>query len=996
MSKQAADDCGNEQNNERGSGDGDPDGRTFEEAARDVRRAKKLGKHDYEGKLPDPYLPSIDTVPDTLMDAPWMCWAFEWDEGDELTKVPRHGEGARNWAASVTESDNWTDVKTAFETAREKGWGVGPVFTAENDLIGIDIDDGRDSANNEPTEMAQDVIDRLDTWTEVSVSGTDFHPIALGEVPDGGSKGDVEMYDDARFFAFTGQHVEGTPDDIRVRPDEVKDIHDEYVMASSGTVEGKESGQTDETAKENTHSPVLDDETAAEPNPDPVQDIKDTVLVGRAINADDGGYFEDLWRGKWQKHTHRWKGDSQSEGDMALCQKLAFWTGGDPKRIDRLFRESSLYRDKWDEPHYSNGDTYGERTIEEAIENQDEFYSPNRSRGGASSNVNPGVSEPEPGTHGFETHNGGYGYWDEGDEDTGASWVGWTNFEIEVESFLSIKGDTEKMELTVHPRNGKPYNVTVEPTVFNEPRAFRREVACGRTTTFTGGGKALAKVKQFVGTQTAPELTGVRQMCRRDGRLVLPGGSLTADGWEEEPTHRYIKQDVGIERKTQLTPDNDEYDEDDVRSILELLPQTRDPERFLPAVGWFYATPIRPVITDEEGEFPILSITGGTGAGKTSTLETMWELFGVNGDPFSANGTTFSSMRMVSSTDSLPVWFDEYKPSDISDGRLDGFHDLVRKSTKGGVISKGNADQTTTEHHLRAPVVVSGEQRFAGPAEQRRSVLATFKEETADPTGEHAHAYAQLTGGSYRMDNGQIEHYDGCDLTGHAMAYHQWLLGFSDEEIVERWHDAEKRVLDLLDTYGLGDVDSAGRVALQTIVLGIRLYRAFADEYGASVPFDVDDEDRALTYVAKQQGEGGRRESHLDEFIRLLSLTAMDDEIEDGRHYTETGGQKTGDREIRVHMGKTYPKVAQYVQNHGLHKGTELLDEQDYRERIKEQVEVDDSYITCYSQNTVPINRSFGIHVQRAEKVIEAFDREHFYGEKDETDWANRKTEKIG
>jgi primase-polymerase (primpol)-like protein len=59
---------------------------------------------------------------------------------------------------------------------------------------------------------------------------------------------------------------------------------------------------------------------------------------------------------------------------MALCSLLAFWTGGDTHQIDRLFRDSGLYREKWDEVHFSDGATYGERTIERAIAGTQEFY----------------------------------------------------------------------------------------------------------------------------------------------------------------------------------------------------------------------------------------------------------------------------------------------------------------------------------------------------------------------------------------------------------------------------------------------------------------------------------------------------------------------------------------------------------------------------------------------------------------------------------------------
>jgi len=52
---------------------------------------------------------------------------------------------------------------------------------------------------------------------------------------------------------------------------------------------------------------------------------------------------------------------------MALCCLLAFWTGGDQTQMEHLFRQSGLLREKWDEVHYADGSTYGEKTIERAI-----------------------------------------------------------------------------------------------------------------------------------------------------------------------------------------------------------------------------------------------------------------------------------------------------------------------------------------------------------------------------------------------------------------------------------------------------------------------------------------------------------------------------------------------------------------------------------------------------------------------------------------------------
>ena len=66
-----------------------------------------------------------------------------------------------------------------------------------------------------------------------------------------------------------------------------------------------------------------------------------------------------LWEGEIPE------GKSHSEADAALCMILAFWCGGDEEQMDRIFRQSALIRDKWDELH--GPDTYGNLTIRNAI-----------------------------------------------------------------------------------------------------------------------------------------------------------------------------------------------------------------------------------------------------------------------------------------------------------------------------------------------------------------------------------------------------------------------------------------------------------------------------------------------------------------------------------------------------------------------------------------------------------------------------------------------------
>src|SRR5699024_6603105 len=57
-----------------------------------------------------------------------------------------------------------------------------------------------------------------------------------------------------------------------------------------------------------------------------------------------------------------------------LCSHLAFWTGRDAAKMDTMFRQSGLMRDKWD--RQQSGTTYGAITIQKAIEHCREIYTP--------------------------------------------------------------------------------------------------------------------------------------------------------------------------------------------------------------------------------------------------------------------------------------------------------------------------------------------------------------------------------------------------------------------------------------------------------------------------------------------------------------------------------------------------------------------------------------------------------------------------------------------
>jgi primase-polymerase (primpol)-like protein len=271
----------------------------------------------------------------------WVCWRTE-DRGETSTKVPVDPITGRY--ASVTDPETWSDYATAHTYCRdtEEVEGVGFVFTADDPYPGIDLDDCRDPSTGAVADWAVDILRQLASYTERSPSGTGFHVIVKGAVPDGGNRaGNLEMYDHARFFTMTGDRVPGAPTTVEERGDELQAIHEAFIADSEP------------------------DATDVPPEARPAVERSDDELLERARNAANGDKFSRLYdRGDTSDY------DSHSEADLALCTLLAFWTGGDPQRIEAMFNRSDLVRDRWRDRR-----EYREHTIRNAIRYCSPFYS---------------------------------------------------------------------------------------------------------------------------------------------------------------------------------------------------------------------------------------------------------------------------------------------------------------------------------------------------------------------------------------------------------------------------------------------------------------------------------------------------------------------------------------------------------------------------------------------------------------------------------------------
>lgn len=273
---------------------------------------------------------NTDNIPQELKELrQWVLWR---------NKIPYQPNGLN---AESNNRETWSTFDEVM-AALPSYDGIGIMFA--DGLCGIDIDHCRE--NDDFTPLARRVVKTINSYTEVSPSKTGLHILFWGVLPPGRRKhteSGLEMYDDRRYFTVTGNHLAGTPAKIEERIEEVKSLHKEVF----GEVEEKSQS------------------VKAAPGITP---LEDNQLLDLALSSKNGDKFARLFGGHLDEH------DSQSEADLALVSILAFWSGGDRGRIDRLFRTSGLMREKWDEKRGVK--TYGEITIDTALSGISEFYQP--------------------------------------------------------------------------------------------------------------------------------------------------------------------------------------------------------------------------------------------------------------------------------------------------------------------------------------------------------------------------------------------------------------------------------------------------------------------------------------------------------------------------------------------------------------------------------------------------------------------------------------------
>ena len=321
----------------------------------------------------------------------WVVWLYHFKTGDDKpSKILYQTDG---WAASTSDPRTWTTYPLAWACYQKHTdrqlfeyryrdnpnvpyqdltcdlAGIGYVFNSKDPLTGVDLDNCIDT-NRNIKPWARPIVEKLKPVSYGEVSPNDYgikfwthahlpeivkHKVYLDEANDEA----IEVYDSKRYFTVTGRG--------KGQITEGQAVIDWLV---------KEYMTPDPTPK-----------TIGTPRTTPQANLKTAdEVIQRLRQSRQSHKFDALMRGDMTGYG------SHSEADIALCSVIAFWTQ-DKSTIDAIFRQSQLYRDKWDERHRTDGATYGEMTIEKALSGQREVYKPRRRLQSRASWLEPGTSK---------------------------------------------------------------------------------------------------------------------------------------------------------------------------------------------------------------------------------------------------------------------------------------------------------------------------------------------------------------------------------------------------------------------------------------------------------------------------------------------------------------------------------------------------------------------------------------------------------------------------
>lgn len=618
----------------------------------------------------------------------WVLWKLEYKNG-KPTKIPYAISGKK---ADTTNSDTWESFDNVVQAYKSGGYsGIGFVFSKDDNYVGIDFDDCINDKGILNADIAK-IIDKAKSYAEASQSGKGIHIIVRGGLDKAFKRKEIEVYSHSRYFTFTGKRIGKVESVI-----ENQQLIDELLLHYAPKKNNEKKKQEVKAGTE-------------------LQDAEIKKILERAFCSKQFAKVESLYDGNWQGLY-----SSQSEADQALCNYLAFWLNKNPSNIDRAFRESGLYREKWEREDYRAA------TIEKAIYSCEESYQEYIER--------------------VQAHH--MNIWAENNCYKKKAKNGYTvisNFIIKPIRFIECidNADMSVLECQLITNDNYVIIKQYKASDFDNTQNFDKATNDFRTK-FTGNASDLKTIKVMAFNEVEQEIQafsyGGVQYLNNEWYYLDDKGGFNSKGHRAENIILYNESSIIKSSLSQI----DAINKEELIELSKYLFNFNSLEIVINIMGYVSSLFMKEKLKRLNIKFSHMFNSGESGAGKSETLENIIiPILNIDGGIMSADGCTkFVLEKLMNSNNTIPVIIEEYKPGFVDNYKLKLISGIMRNSYDGHESLRGNEKLNIDSNKLRSSIILCGESSSDETAIIERSLLLTFSKRDSD-VEERTRAYEYL------------------------------------------------------------------------------------------------------------------------------------------------------------------------------------------------------------------------------------------------------------
>lgn len=568
------------------------------------------------------------------------------------------------------------------------------------EYVGVDIDE-LSKENNK--EIAREFMEELESYTELSPSKDGIHIWIKGKVDiEKYRKADVEMYNHTspRYLTFTGNRI-GKHTEINTKTtDNLMKLYKKYI-------------DIDKPKKTNVIQMPSKD-----------LDLSESEIIDKIYNSSQSSKFDNLYNGLWENYY-----SSQSEADLALSNILAFWTQKDYSKMDTIFRNSGLMREKWDEKRADG--TYGNIILSKAIDDTREVYTPRDS-------YSIVVNQSEPITPQFGSKSVqaiGRAYHKQTEK--GPAMI--STFIIELKEIIKDDLDGEFYYRADFISREYSEELIFKAKEMNNKNDFMRLLQ-HPSFSFSGSLNDLQEIKKILSNQEYKTVRGVSFIGFHevDKKRVFITQDRAIDKDFKEVEGITVNEELQIINTDILN--QKEISEEELILLSKHLFKFNNLDIAASSISILPVFMMKPLLMQKNIKTPHLVIYGEAGAGKSQTIETvLMPFYSLDKENIlsCSNVTQFSLLKSLSNTNALPVILEEYKPSFLSETQVRLISDNLRNTYDCHNATRGTKSQKLINYPMVAPIVLIGEEGQEETAIKERSVILNFNKQSRIGKEEH-------------------------------------------------------------------------------------------------------------------------------------------------------------------------------------------------------------------------------------------------------------------